>query len=165
MHAFLTLLGFSRPASALAGPAPSAEPFEPEPTPEPALETSPEPAAEPAAPMSVPCITATALWTAYDANEANAERRYAHRALYVSGAVQRVGRVGGGYDVELSVVGAYRTVHCLVLGLNRLNVAELRPGDLAMVLGRRVRLEYGQLLVDDCVVIVDDLTSLAVGGV
>ena len=106
-------------------------------------------------------VTATALWDAFDSNEAAAERRFAHQPLYVSGAVERVARDGPVYVVKLSVSGAwFRSVECRVADIDRVNVWQLRRGDLAMVLGQRVFRQRGRVIVDDCLVVEDDLTML-----
>ena len=156
MQSLLSLLGFARPASKpVEPPRWVATPIE--------LDTAPRVAV---ADLTldgppVPGVTATELWRLFDMNEADAEHRFAHRPLYVSGAVDRVTREGAHYVVELSVSGAFfSTVRCRVGDGNRFNVEQLRRGDLVMILGRRVFREYGRLLVDEILVVEDDLTAL-----
>lgn len=161
MQTILSLLGLSR--SPLVGATPEApvQPPAPDvPAPAPALKVLP--ANEPfEVRRLVARVTATALWDAFDANEAAAERRFAHQPLYVSGAVERVARDGPVYVVKLSVSGAwFDSVRCRVGDVNRFNVGQLRRGDLAMVLGQRVFRQHGHVIVDDCLVIEDDLTVL-----
>ncbi len=113
----------------------------------------------------VPLVTATALWEAFSTNEADAERRFAHRPVYVAGAVDRVTREGAGYAVRLSVSGmAFDTVRCQTSDHRRFNLADLRRGQLVVVVGRRVFRHDGRVVVDDALVVHDDLTSLVPWG-
>ena len=156
MQPILILLRLARPRPQLA-PMPDAPHVEgDEPLPE------ARPANQPYAVFpGMPRVTATELWNLYDTNEAEAERRFARRPVYVSGAVDRVGRVGGVYAVQLGVSGcAHGAVSCRVLGSDRLNVETLRRGDLAMLLGRRVFKESAGVVADSCLVVEHDLTLL-----
>lgn len=113
----------------------------------------------------VPLVTATELWEAFGTNEADAERRFAHRPVYVAGAVDRVTREGAGYAVRLSVSGmAFDTVRCQTSDHRRFNLADLRRGQLVVVVGRRVFRHDGRVVVDDALVVHDDLTSLVPWG-
>ena len=109
----------------------------------------------------VPLVTATELWEAFTTNEADAERRFAHWPIYVAGAVDRVTREGAEYGVRLSVSGmAFETVRCRVSNHLRSNLADLRRGQLVVVVGRRVLRVGGHVIVDDSLVVEEDLTSL-----
>lgn len=110
-------------------------------------------------------VTATALWEAFDRNEAAAESRFGHRPLYIGGAVERVSREGPIYVVKLSVSGAwFDTVRCEVAGDNRFNVAMLKRGQLAFMLSQRVFQRRGRVIAEGCIVVEDDLTALPERG-
>jgi hypothetical protein len=113
----------------------------------------------------VPLVTATELWEAFNTNEANAERRFAHSPIYVAGAVDRVAREGAEYAVRLSVSGmAFDTVRCRTSDHRRFNLADLRRGQMVVVVGRRVFRHDGRVVVDDALVVHEDLTSLVAWG-
>ena len=156
MQTILSLLSFARPGSKLVG-----GPLEPATTTECDIAPAIDLAAELSVAPSVPRVTATELWRMFDTNEADAEHRFAHRPLYVSGAVERVARRGAEYVVELSVSGTLSaTVRCCVSDAKRSNVEQLRQGDLVMVLGRRIFRDRGHLTLEDGLVVEDDLTVL-----
>jgi alpha-galactosidase len=105
-------------------------------------------------------VTATELWEAFRDNEAEAEHRFAHRPLYVAGAVEEVRRHGAAYALRLSVSGRFTaTVSCHLSDDRRFNLRGLRPGALILVLGRRVFMQYGAVVVDDALVLEDDLAA------
>lgn len=113
----------------------------------------------------VPLVTATALWEAFSTNEADAERRFAHRPVYVAGAVDQVTREGAGYAVRLSVSGmAFDTVRCRTSDDLRFNLADLRRGQMVVVVGRHVFRTGAHVIVDDALLVHDDLTSLVPRG-
>lgn len=110
-------------------------------------------------------VTATELWNAYDVNEADAERRFAHRPLYVSGPVERVSREGSVFIVHFSVSGTpAASVGCQTRNDQRVSVERLRRGDLVMVVGERVFKASGQVVVDGCRLVEDDLTASPLPG-
>ena len=158
MQPILVLLRLARPCPHLS-PVPGAPHVEGD-TDEPIAVG--RPANEPFAVLpGMPRVTATELWNLYDTNEAEAERRLARRPVYVSGAVDRVGRVGGVYVVQLGVSGStHGVVRCRVLGGERFKVENLRPGDLAMLLARRVFNEPAGVVADSCLIVECDLTVL-----
>ena len=82
MQTILSLLSFARPGSKLV-----CGPLEPATTTECDIAPAIDFAAELSVAPSVPRVTATELWRMFDTNEADAEHRFAHRPLYVSGAV------------------------------------------------------------------------------
>jgi hypothetical protein len=125
-----------------------------------------EPANEPFPELlAVERVTATALFVAFAENAARAERDFCDRVLGVAGAVERVAREGDRLVVHLSVSGRPgASVPCLPLRGPRHEpaLAALLPGDLALVVGRRIVATPSGVVVKDALVLDGNLAGVGV---
>lgn len=150
----LVHLGGPRPASTTPGRARHLA-GDPTPDAEPANELLPEL-------LAVERVTATALFVAFAENAVRAERDYCHRVLGVAGAVERVARDGGRLVVHLSVSGRPgNTVPCFLQHGRDDDPAlgSLLPGDLALVVSRRIVAAPGGVGVRDALVLDGNLAG------